>query len=248
MQRLTIFFVYYVFLYVKVILDGRGKKMKMMCTSELCAGDVLLCYKDTKIDLTGKVITRVTDSEYTHAAICISSSVAAEATVLVGVSKVQIEDLIKRYDHVAVFRQPDAWQPPERIQAMNAFIDSIIASNAKYNLRDVVDFKKQNEVHRLTLIELLNEFFNGTYTSAPIEKGSYFCSELVASCFVITGFIDPSAAVLYQSNVISPGALGRDPTFGTFCGYVSSVSNYAVPTTDEFFNRSTFDEIYRNGK
>ncbi len=221
--------------------------MKMMLTSELHAGDVLLCYKDAKIDPVGKGITRVTDSEYTHAAICISSSVAAEATVLGGVSKVQIEDLIKRYDHVAVFRQPDAWKPPERIQAMNAFIDSIVASKAKYNLRDVVTFKKRSEVHQLSLTEQLHAFFNGTYAPAPIEKGSYFCSELVASCFIVTGFIDPSAAVLYKSNVTSPGALGRDPTFGTFLGYVSSLQNCSIPATDEFFNHSTFDEIFGDG-
>ena len=226
----------------------RGKmKMKMMLINELRAGDVLLCYKDAKIDPIGKGITRVTDSEYIHAAICTGPSVAAEATVSGGVSKVQIEDLIKRYDHVAAFRQPDAWKPPECVQAMNAFIDSIIASNAKYNLRDVVTFKKRSDVHQISLTEQLHAFFNGTYAPAPIEKGSYFCSELVASCFVVTGFIDPSAAVLYKSNIISPGALGRDPTFGTFCGYVSCVPQYSVPTSDEFFNHSTFDEIFGDG-
>jgi len=221
--------------------------MKMMLASELRAGDVLLCYKDAKIDPVGKGITRVTNSEYTHAAICISSSIAAEATVLGGVSKVEIENLIKRYDHVAVFRQPDAWRPPERVQAMNAFIDSIVASGAKYNLRDVATFKKRNEVHQLSLTDQLHAYFNGTYAPAPVEKGSYFCSELVASCFVVTGFIDPSAAVVYKSDVTSPGALGRDPTFGTFCGYVSTVPNYSVPATDEFINRSTFNDIFGSG-
>lgn len=221
--------------------------MKMMGSSELRAGDVLLCYEDKKIDPVGKGITHVTGSEYTHAAICISSSLAAEATVLGGVSKIQIADLIKRYDHVAVFRQPDAWRPQERVQAMNVFIDSIIASGAKYNLRDVMKFKERSEVHQLSITEKLHAFFNGTHAPAPIEKGSYFCSELVANCFIVTGFIDPSAAVLYQANVTSPGALGRDPTFGTFCGYVSSAQNYSVPATDEFFNHSTLDEIFGDG-
>jgi len=221
--------------------------MKMMLASELHAGDVLLCYKDAKIDPIGKGISRVTNSEYTHAAICISSGTAAEATVRGGVSKVEIEDLIKRYDHVAVFRQPDAWQPPERVQAVNAFIDSIVTSGAKYNLRDVVTFKKRNEIHQLSLTDQLHAYFNGTYAPAPVEKGSYFCSELVASCFVVTGFLDPSAAVVYKSDLTSPGALGRDPTFGTFCGYVSTVPNYSVPATDEFINHSTFNEIFGSG-
>ncbi|MCY1230557.1 hypothetical protein D9M72_429710 [compost metagenome] len=127
---------------------------------------------------------------------------------------------------------------------MNAFIDSIIASGAKYNLRDVVTFKRKSEVHQLSLTEQLHAFFEGTYVPAPIEKGNYFCSELVVNCFVITGFIDPSAAVVYKSNVTSPGALGRDATFGTFYGYVSVEPNYSAPVTDEFFNASTYSEIF----
>ncbi len=50
----------------------------------------------------------------------------------------------------------------------------------------------------------------------PVDKSRYFCSELVADCFVITGFVEPSAAVVYKPNATSPGALGRDPTFGIF--------------------------------
>ena len=218
----------------------------MISIVELCAGDVLLCYEDAKYDLVRKGITHVTDSEYTHAAICIDSCTVAESTVIAGVTKGNVQDLIKRYDHVAVFRQPDAWQPQERVQGMNAFIDAIIASGAKYNLRDVVTFKKRSEVHLLSLTEQLNNFFNGTYSDAPIEKNSYFCSELVASCFVITGFIEPSAVVVYKSDLTSPGALGRDATFGTFYGYISAKQNYSVPATDEFFNTSTFNEIFGN--
>jgi len=218
----------------------------MVSTTELCAGDVLLCYKDAKFDLAGKAITHITKSEYTHAAICVDSCTAAESTVLGGVAKVNIADVIRRYDHVAVFRQPDAWRPQERILAMNVFIDAIIASGAKYNLRDVATFKKRNEVHQLSLTEQLHAFFNGTYSPPPVEKGRYFCSELVASCFVVTGFIEPSAAVVYKSNVTSPGALGRDPTFGTFYGYVSAAPNYSVPDADEFFGTSTFREIFGN--
>jgi hypothetical protein len=130
------------------------------------------------------------------------------------------------------------------VQALNAFIDSIIASGAKYNLRDVATFRKRNEVHQLSLSDQLQAFFEGKLAPSPIEKGSYFCSELVADCFVASGFIEPSAAVVYKSNVTSPGALGRDPTFGTFYGYVSLMPNYAVPKTDEFANATKYSEIF----
>lgn len=82
------------------------RKMKMVSTNKLHAGDVLLCYKDAKLDPVGKGITHVTNSEYTHAAICIDSCTAAESVISGGVTKVKAQYLAKRYDHVAVFRQP----------------------------------------------------------------------------------------------------------------------------------------------
>lgn len=218
--------------------------MKPMLLSELRPGDVLLCFKDAKFDVAGKLIAHVTKSDYTHAAICINQCTAAESLVSAGVRRTRTHDLVQRYDHVAVFRQPDAWQSAESVQALNTFIDSVIESGAKYNLREVATFSRRQDVHQLSLTEQLQEFFKGDLAPSPTEKGSYFCSELVADCFVATGFIQPSAAVVYRSNVTSPGALGRDPTFGTFVGYVSVAPNYTVPTTDEFFNSSTLSEIY----
>jgi len=220
--------------------------MAMVSINELRAGDVLLGYKDSKLNPVGKCISHITDSKYTHAAICIDSCTAAESTPAAGVTKTNLHDFVERYDHIAAFRQPDAWQPPTRVQALNAFINSVIASRAKYNLREVVSFKKRSEVHQLSLTDQLHAFFAGNLAPAPVEKGRYFCSELVADCFVATGFIDPSAAVVYKSNVTSPGSLGRDPTFGTFLGYVSVVPNYSVPDSDEFLNTSTFSEIFGN--
>ena len=82
---------------------------KVVSIESLRAGDVLLCYKDSKIDPVGKKITKETDSEYTHAAICIDEITAAESLTSSGVSKNSIKELVFRYDHVAVFRQPDAW-------------------------------------------------------------------------------------------------------------------------------------------
>lgn len=219
----------------------------MLCTSNIRTGDVLLCYKDSKMSPSGKAITYVTGSNYTHAAICISPNLLAEATLFGGVSKVTLEEFINRYDHVAVFRQPYAWQSQKNIQLMNDFVNSIIDSKAKYNLRGVAVFKYKSEAHKVSVIQKLNDFFNGAASPEPIIKRNYFCSELVVSCFSATNFISPSAQVLYRSSVTSPGDLGREPTFGIFCGYISKIPGYSVPSTDEFFNVSTFDEIYPNG-
>ncbi len=201
--------------------------MKIVSVSELRAGDVLLCYGAAKLDPISKVITQVTNSNYTHAAICIDSYTAAESTLLGGVAKVKSSQ--------------------QRVQAMNTFIDTIIASKAMYNLCDVVAFKERSEVHQLSLNEQVKAFFDGAYLSVPVVKGSYFCSELVVSCFVITGFIDPSAAVVFNAKVTSPGDLGRDPVYGTFYGYVTALPNYSVPVSDEFYGMTTFSEIFGSG-
>lgn len=218
----------------------------MIDIDELSAGDVLLCYKDNKLSPAGRSISYVTKSSYTHAAICLDQSTAAESTVKGGVAKIVIKDLISRYDHVAVFRQPDAWRPSERVVAMNQFVETVIGAGAKYNLSGVVKFKNRAEVHQLTLTQQLEAFFNGTYEPAPLESGKYFCSELVANCFVVTGFIAPSAAIVFNSETTSPGDLARDSVFGTFYGYLSSDPDYQVPDTDEFFNGATFNEIFQS--
>ena len=210
---------------------------------KLRAGDILLCYKESKLDPVGKKITTVTDSAYTHAAICIDSMNAAESVVTSGVTKVPILALVSRYDHVAVFRQPDAWSAT-RIQALQLFIDTIVTSGAKYNLSGVGAFRKRKEMYDKTLTEQLHAFFSGELVPLPSLKGKYFCSELVADCFVAVGFIDPSAAIVYQSEITSPGDLGREPAFGTFYGYATCVADYQVPVTDEFFNATTFEEIF----
>ncbi|MBG6038251.1 hypothetical protein I5F12_09230 [Proteus cibarius] len=219
------------------------KNLNMVSISELSPGDILLCYKNEKFSPISKKIINITNSFYTHAAICFNSCIAAESNFLKGVAKIKIQDLANRYDHIAVFRQPDAWSP-QRICVMNHFIDSLIKSKAKYNLLGVGKFKKNNLIHEQSLTNILNEFFNNTYVVPLIVKKSYFCSELVVNCFIKTGFIDPSAAVIYKADTISPGALGNDPTFGTFYGYISTKKNYSVPITDEFFKRSRFNEIF----
>ena len=216
---------------------------KIVSINCLKAGDVLLCYKKGKVDPVGKKITKVTDSDYVHAAICIDSTTAAESLVSGGVKNSPVKVLVCRYDHVAVFRQPDAWSQA-RVATLNYFINAIINSGAKYNLSGVAKFRKKKELHDKTIQEQLESFFNGQATPDPSFKGQYFCSELVADCFVATGFIQPSAAVLYRSSTTSPGALGRGPTFGTFYGYISCAKDYEVPESDEFINTTTFSEIF----
>jgi hypothetical protein len=216
----------------------------LIATGQLLGGDVLLCCKDEKFGVASAVVRAKTNSNYTHAAIFIGDGLAAESVPLGGVRKTAIKDLVARYDHVAVFRQPDAWTP-ERRALLNLFIDKVIASDAKYNLSGLHGFQKRKDVHELTLHDQLESFFKGKLLPISRVKEKYFCSELVVDCFVVIGFVDSGASFLYRSDITSPGALGRDPTFGTFYGYLIAHENYKVPNTDEFYNASTYDEIFR---
>ena len=215
---------------------------RFVTVDQLKAGDVLLCYKAKKYDIVGERIRTVTKSDYTHAAIYIGSNEIAESMTS-GVTITSISEFVRRYDHVAVFRQPDAWSTG-RARILRTFVEGLASTGVKYNLSGVLSFKKRQKEHEQTLFAQLNDYFNGVRASTNQSKESYFCSELVADCFVITGFIQPTAAILYKSDTTSPGALGRDPTFGTFCGYMSHIDNYNVPQDDEFISSTTFNDIF----
>lgn len=212
---------------------------KLLTLGDLQAGDVLLCYGDGKI---ARKIEAKTDSKYTHAAICTTSVQAVEAG-LGGIEKADVAEIVSRYPFVAVFRQPDAWSE-ERVMAMNRFVDQVVDSQLKYNLQGIRDFVDKKRSHQMSLHDKLTAYFEGDLEPDAYQKEEYFCSELVADCFAATGFIHPSAAMLYKSDTYSPGDLGRDPTFGTFVGYLSADEDCVIPEDDEFYHATTFHEIF----
>jgi hypothetical protein len=217
--------------------------------ADLKPGDVILCYCKPNDNLIAKVIHAVTASEYCHAAIYYGDSMVAESTAKDGIKKGKIEkinvsNLLSRYDHVAVLRQPDAWASSDSVKALQLFIDKVVQSKAKYNFIGFLTFKSRKERHETNIYEKLEAFFNDQLNSAQVEKGSYFCSEFVCDCFIAVGFIQPSAAVLFQSDTFSPGDLGKEPAFGTFWGYLTTKSNYAVSDKDYYYRETTYDAIF----
>ena len=210
--------------------------------TSLIGGDIILCYGDGKKDLIAKGIEKVTGSKYKHAAICIDTTSAAESGMS-GVKKESIKDIIKRYSHVAIFRQPDAWNQ-DRVNALKLFIDKTIETGAKYNFKGITSFSKNKSEHDKSIYQKLDSYFKGDLKSDAHEKGNYFCSELVVNCLTATGFISPSAAVLYKGDTFAPVDLGKDPTFGTFFGFIIPKNNYQIPETDDFYYNTTFSEIF----
>ncbi|WP_305829405.1 YiiX/YebB-like N1pC/P60 family cysteine hydrolase [Photobacterium leiognathi] len=215
---------------------------KMLKNKDLQSGDVVLCYKNGKFDALGKAIKKVTKSDYVHAGIFIGDNIVAESMTS-GLTTETLDNVLKRYDHVAIFRRHDAWDD-SRVRLLKYFVEKMLESKCKYNFSGVFNFKSAKEEHQMTLTEQLENYFDGSCVQASPIKDKYFCSEFVADCFIVTGFIDPSAAVLYSSSVIAPGDIGRDATFGYFLGYLSSDSQYGVPKEDEFYNASTWGDIF----
>ncbi|KAB7711020.1 hypothetical protein GBN32_09860 [Plesiomonas shigelloides] len=212
-------------------------------------GDVILCYCEPNADIVSSQIQKVTSSEYCHAAIYYGNSLAAESTAKDGVKKGKIEkvcvrDVVARYKHVAILRQPDAWASDDRIISLQMFIDKVVANQAKYNFSGVLSFKNRKELHEANIQEKLEKFFASQQAPIATDKKSYFCSEFVCDCFIAVGFIQPSAAVLFQSDTYSPGDLGKEPVFGTFWGYLTTNSGYIVPETDHYYRAATYDAIF----
>lgn len=110
------------------------------------------------------------------------------------------------------------------------------------------NFQDQRLAHEDHLHQKIEEFFDGTRQAPNVIKVSYFCSELVAAAYIASGFIEPSAAVIYDPSVLAPGHLAQDFTFGVFCGYVIPYENYVIPTDDEFINTPTLSEIFLDDK
>ena len=108
----------------------------------------------------------------------------------------------------------------------------------------MLGFVRRKENHELTLPKQLEAYVAGDLEPDSFSKEKYFCSELVADCFAAAGFLHPSAAVVYKADTYAPGDLGKDPTFGTFLGYLTLGDASQIPKNDEFINNVTFGEVF----
>lgn len=210
----------------------------LLTAQELCPGDVLLCRGSSKKKVSvGQKIREVTGSKYTHAAIYIGDGHVVEAnpSLFAGVRENRVEDLIHRYSHVAVTRQQDAW-PPFRVTAMKTFAKRVVETGAKYNLAGLFKFTKEKQAHATKLMRKIEAYFSGQLQPDSPEKQAYFCSEFVADCLVASGFISPSAAIVFKTSTYASGDLGRDGAFGSYIGYLSACENYEFPEDDDFYS------------
>lgn len=166
---------------------------------DLTIGDVLLCCGEGKI---ARVITAATGSKYTHAAIYLGNGYCLEA-VQGGVQRTATAGLVGRYDRIAAFRQPDAWDVDSQ-DTLGYFAEKIVATKARYNFAGVVNFEKTKKEYQGSMRERLEAYFSGPTPPIKAGKSAYFCSELVVDCYVATGFILPSAEVVLKAETFTP--------------------------------------------
>ncbi len=211
--------------------------MKIIPSSLLRTGDVILSLREgVKADK----VASLTNSRYTHAAICYDNDLVAE--VAGRAAKTPQSEFLAQSPYHAVFRQLDQWTNA-RVARLRSFVDTLIENGSAYDGHGFKTFLKRKQEHFESIQEKVWQYFSGSPETDPAPKSKFFCSEFVAACLVASGHIAPSAAVIYQADTFSPGDIGRDHAFGYFVGYITKDSSVTVPDDDEFANKTLFTDI-----
>jgi|GEM_PF-1169768 len=224
--------------YADVISLAALSNRMIVNESDLKTGDILLGYSGAAREKGEADIA----SGYVHAAIYLGESAIAEATGR-KVKKSSFNDLAEEYDHLVALRQPDAWHG-DNISKLHDFIDDRISSGASFNTQGIRDFKDSVPNSQSSDLERLGRYFEGELVPESPVRDKYFCSELVVSSYIAIGFIGESAAVVYRPENTSPESLAKDPTFGTFLGYIKPYGEYKIPEEDMFEHSTPFHEIF----
>ena len=178
-------------------------------------------------------IKSVTGSPYTHAAIALSSTEIVDARPG-GVKIRAMQELVDGADCVAVLARSDIWDA-KRLQLLGEYAATLQAAGARYNYRDALAFEATKAQHQAGVTQALDDYFKQAEKGeqhAATNLGPFFCSELVVNCLIHIGFIDPSAAVVFEPGTQSPGDLLADATYGYLVGYLTKDPTYKMSDDD----------------
>jgi hypothetical protein len=150
--------------------------------------------------------------------------------------------LVSEAMHIAVLRHPDAWDDV-RIDGLRDYAAALQALGTGYNYREALRYIANNRAHEAGMTDALTQYFGNGEQHPPTDLGPFFCSELVAACFVNSGFIHPSAAVVIAPGVQAPGDLANEPTFGFLVGFVALDPSATVPEDDPLLTLARYDEV-----
>lgn len=213
-------------------LDG-GLAVSM---ADLLPGDVLL-YRANGQKLHQRMISEVTGSPYTHAAIFLGDGLVADSNFPHGVAKRSVEKSIEGSGCVAVLRSQLGFDG-DRPRRLNEFVDSVLAESRFYDLIGAVNFGKAAKSHREKQLNFIRCNYGKVTSSDEFAKRSFFCSAFVVACYSVAGVIGPSAQVAYVPDMFSPGNLHQDPIFGWVLGYLLPEGG-SVPDDDPLQTQGT---------
>jgi uncharacterized protein YycO len=196
--------------------------------SDLLPGDILL-FRSLSQKAPAKQISAATGSPYTHAAIYLGDGEIAESNPP-RVRTRKLSDADFKDAQIGVLRSQLGFSD-RRAAAIREFVGQLVAQNASYDFKGVLMFRGNSKEFHERLLEQIAANYGKTRTTEEFLKQSYFCSALVVACYIIAGVIGNSAQVAYPPNVISPGDLHRDPTFGWVLGYILP-KGATVPAND----------------
>lgn len=198
--------------------------------SDLEVGDVLLAYSQ----MTKEQVSESTSSEYSHAAIYLGEGLVGEADVR-GVKKSKIEFLLDSYDHISILRLNGYWGDNAAVR-LNKLIDHLVDSNVGFDFDGIREFEDMRASHNSLLQGILEEFFSGGIVLYDRLRDSYFCSGLVVAAYSHVGIIQGGLRLVITPETMSPGDLIREPSFGSFVGYISRKVDYVMQESDDFYH------------
>lgn len=192
-------------------------KVVILEVDALRAGDILL-HRPLRRWPHQRLISRVTGSPYTHASIYLGDGTILEAMPFKGVC-IRAMAGAGRYERIEIFRL-QMTVTDERAQKLKDFARELVRSNAGYNWIGLLNFfwKRSQDV--------LLEDAKPLVPSALSKR--YFCSSVVAAFLFEVGIFDTSLQLLYKEDMLSPGALHTDVSFGWHLGFLVDRSTTAL--------------------
>ncbi len=186
--------------------------------ADLLPGDILL-YRPKRPDRTGQLITSVTGSPYTHAAIYLGGNLIAEALTPTGVAKSRLDDSLEGSLCVGVLRTQMGFGADRRTKLLD-FVDAVVAQGLPFHRSGLIHFQDNSRAFFDQQLEIIAQNYGKSATPKELAAKAYFCSGFVTACYEAVGIIDDTAQVAYPPEFFSPAHLYEHNTFGWLLGYL----------------------------
>lgn len=216
---------------------------RIIDSSELLAGDILL-YRPRHPQYHQRIISKKTNSPYTHAAIYLGNDCIAESTFPCGIRKRPLTKSLRGTLYTAVLRTQLGFGD-NRPKKLNEFIESLQKQKHLYDLISVFCFEQRSRKFFENQLEHVFQNYGKFSSNEEFSKRGFFCSAFIVACYCAVGVIDKTAQCAYPSNFFSPAGLYRDPTFGWLMGFLFENNKNIFPIeNDPILDEVTFWEEF----